>query len=347
VRVSSKQRAASSKPAKEKVTSRAVVVFFCLALTILLPTVSLRAQQTGKIPRIGILMSGSPAPRQGVLAAFRQGLQDLGYVEGKNIAMEYRFSEGRDERLPDLALELVQLKVDIIVTSGITPPLAAKKVTKTIPIVMGVVGDPIGTGLVDSLARPGGNVTGFTLLAPELSSKRLELLKETVPKLSRVAVLINPANPGSPVYRKEIEVAARSLGVELHLSEASQPYELAGALSQTQMGRAQALITLNDTMFFSQQVQIANLATKTGLPAMFPESEYVNAGGLMSYGPNLPDLFRRAATYVDRILKGIKPTDLPVEQPTKFELMINLKTAKQLGLTIPPNVLARADKVIK
>jgi putative tryptophan/tyrosine transport system substrate-binding protein len=292
-------------------------------------------------------MSGSPAPRQGVLAAFRQGLQDLGYVEGKNIAMEYRFSEGRDERLPDLALELVQLKVDIIVTSGITPPLAAKKVTKTIPIVMGVVGDPIGTGLVDSLARPGGNVTGFTLLAPELSSKRLELLKETVPKLSRVAVLINPANPGSPVYRKEIEVAARSLGVELHLSEASQPYELAGALSQTQMGRAQALITLNDTMFFSQQVQIANLATKTGLPAMFPESEYVNAGGLMSYGPNLPDLFRRAATYVDRILKGIKPTDLPVEQPTKFELMINLKTAKQLGLTIPPNVLARADKVIK
>jgi ABC-type uncharacterized transport system substrate-binding protein len=212
---------------------------------------------------------------------------------------------------------------------------------------MGVVGDAIGPGLVDSLARPGGNVTGFTLLGPELGGKRLEILNETVPKLSRVAVLLNPANRGTTLYRKEIEIAARSLGLELRFMEARQPNELASVLSETKIGRAQALVTLNDTMFFSQQVQIANLAIKTGLPAMFPESEYVNAGGLMSYGPNLPDLFRRAATYVDKILKGTKPADLPVEQPTKFELVINLKTAKQIGLTIPPNVLARADKVIK
>jgi putative ABC transport system substrate-binding protein len=292
-------------------------------------------------------MSGSPEPRRAVLEAFRQGLRELGYVEGKNIAIEYRFSEGKDERLPELATELVQLKVDIIVTSGIPPPLAAKKATKTIPIVMGVVGDAIGTGLVDSLARPGGNVTGFTLLGPELGGKRLEILNETVPKLSRVAVLLNPANRGTALYRKEIEVAARPLALELHFMEARQPDELASVLSGTKMGQAQALITLNDTMFFSQQVQIANLAIKTGLPAMFPESEYVNAGGLMSYGPNLPDLFRRAATYVDKILKGTKPADLPVEQPTKFELVINLKTAKQLRLTIPPNVLARADRVIR
>jgi putative ABC transport system substrate-binding protein len=305
------------------------------------------AQQPTKIHVIGILMSGSPEPRRAVLEAFRQGLQDLGYIEGKNIAIEYRFSEGRDERLPELAAELVQLKVDIIVTSGIPPPLAAKKATKTIPIVMGVVGDAIGTGLVDSLARPGGNVTGLTLLGPELGGKRLEILKETVPKLLRVAVLLNPANRGTTLYRKEVEDAARSLGVELHLLEARRPNELASALSETKIGRSQALITLNDTMFFSQQVQIANLAIKTGLPAMFPESEYVNAGGLMSYGPNLPDLFRRAATYVDKILKGTKPADLPVEQPTKFELVINLKTVKQIGLTVPPNVLARADRVIR
>jgi putative ABC transport system substrate-binding protein len=292
-------------------------------------------------------MSGSPEPRRAILDAFRQGLRDLGYIEGNNIVIEYRFSEGRDERLPDLAAELVQLKVDAIVTSGIPPPLAAKKATKTIPIVMGVVGDAIGTGLVDSLARPGGNVTGLTLVGPELSGKRLDILKETVPKLSRVAVLLNPANRGTTLYREEIEVTARSLGVELHILEASRPNELASALSDTKMGRTQALVTLNDTMFFSQQVQIANLAIKTGLPAMFPESEYVNAGGLMSYGPNLPDLFRRAAVFVDKIIKGAKPADLPVEQPTKFELVINLKTAKQIGLTIPPSVLARADKVIK
>jgi putative ABC transport system substrate-binding protein len=314
---------------------------------LLAPPLPAEAQQAALVARIGVLMSGSPEPRRTVLEAFRQGLQHLGYTEGKNFVMEYRFSEGRDERLPDLAAELVQLRVDIIVTSGIPPPLAAKKATRTIPIVMGVVGDAVGTGLVDSLARPGGNVTGLTLLGPELSGKRLEILKETVPRLARVGVLLNPVNRGTVLYRKEIEAAASSLGVELYSLEASQPNELASALSGAKIGRVQALVTLNDTMFFSQQVQIAKLAGRTRLPAMFPESEYVNAGGLMSYGPNLPDLFRRAAVFVDKILKGTKPADLPVEQPTKFEFVINLKTAKQIGVTIPPNVLARADKVIR
>jgi putative ABC transport system substrate-binding protein len=308
--------------------------------------VQAEAQQAAK-SRIGILMSGSPEPRRVLLDALRQGLQELDYVEGKNIAFEYRFSQGKDEQLFGLAVELVREKADIIVTSGISPPLAAKKATKTIPIVMGVVGDALGTGLVDSLARPGGNITGLTLLGPELSGKRLEILKETIPKLGRVAVLLNPVNQGTGFYRKEIEAAASSLGVELHLLEARRPDELAEALSGTKLGRIQALVTLNDTMFFSQQAQIASLATRMRLPAMFPESEYVDAGGLMSYGPNVPDLFRRAATYVDKILKGANPADLPVEQPTKFEFIINLKTAKQIGVTIPPSVLARADKVIR
>jgi putative ABC transport system substrate-binding protein len=324
--------------------SQSAIVIGALLLAL---SFTAEAQQPAQTPRIGILMSGSPEPRRPLTEAFREGLRDLGYLEGQNIAIEYRFSEGRDERLPDLAAELVQLKVDAIVTSGIPPALAAKKATKTIPIVMGVVGDAIGTGLIDSLARPGGNVTGLTLVGPELSGKRLEILKETVPKLSRVAVLLNPANPGTALYRKELELAARSLGVELHILEARRANELANALSATKMRRVQALVTLNDTMFFSQQVQIANLAAKSGLPAMFPETEYVNAGGLMSYGPNLPDLFRRAAMYVDKIVKGAKPADLPVEQPIKFEFIINLKTAKQIGLTIPAEVLARADKVIK
>ena len=323
------------------------IFVWLLAAHLLVPTFSAEAQLPQRFARIGTLMSGAPEPRRAVLEAFRQGLRDLGYLEGQDFVVESRFDEGRYERLPKLAAELVQLKVDVIVTSGIPPPLAAKKATKTIPIVMGVVGDALGTGLVNSLARPGGNVTGLTLLGPELSGKRLEILKETVPRLSRVAVLLNPVNTGSALFRKEIEVAARSFGVEVQILEVRRPDDLANTLSKSRIGPVQALVTLNDTMFFSQQVQIVDLAAKTGLPAMFPESEYVNAGGLMSYGPNLADLFRRAATYVDKILKGAKPGDLPVEQPTKFELVINLKAAKQIGLTMPPSLLARADRVIK
>jgi putative ABC transport system substrate-binding protein len=325
----------------------AMMAVCLLSALSLIPTFFAEAQPSQKFARIGILMSGSLEPRRPLLEAFRQGLRDIGYVEGKNIVFEYRFSEGKDERLPDLAAELVQLKVDVIVTSGIAPPVAAKKATNKTPIVMGVVGDAVGTGLVNSLARPGGNITGFTLLGPELNGKRLEILKETVPKLSRVAVLLNPANPGTTLYRKEVEVAARSLAVALHFLEARRPNELASVFSGVKSGQVQALLALNDTMFFSQQTPIAKLAAKTRLPAVFPEAEYVNAGGLMSYGPNVPDLFRRAAVYVDKILKGAKPVDLPVEQPTKFEFVINLKAAKQIGLTIPPNVLARADRVIR
>ena len=245
------------------------IFVWLLATLLLIPTFSAEAQQSQKFARIGILMSGAPEPRRAVLEAFRQGLRDLGYLEGQDFVIESRFDEGRYERLPNLAAELVQLKVDVIVTSGIPPPLAAKKATKTIPIVMGVVGDALGTGLVNSLARPGGNVTGLTLLGPELSGKRLEILKETVPRLSRVAVLLNPVNTGSALFRKEIEVAARSFGVEVRILEVRRPDDLANTLSKSRIGPVQALVTLNDTMFFSQQVQIVDLAGKTGLPAMF------------------------------------------------------------------------------
>jgi putative ABC transport system substrate-binding protein len=320
-------------------------ILVCALLSAL--SFSAEAQQPAKVPRVGMLVAGSVSSYKSRIDAFRRGLSELGYMEGKNILIDYRYAEGKVDRYPDLAADLVHLKVDVIVGGGGNAISAAKNATKTIPIVMAVAGDPIGTGLVESLGRPGGNITGLTLLSPELSGKRLEILKETVPKLSRVAVLLNPANPGTALYRKEAEVAARSLGVELHLLEARRPNELASALSGTKTVRAQALVSLPDAMFFSEQVQIANLAAQSGLPAIFPEGEFVNAGGLMSYGPNLPDLFRRAAYFVDKILKGANPADLPVEQPTKFELVINLKTAKQIGLTIPPNVLARADKVIK
>jgi putative ABC transport system substrate-binding protein len=316
-----------------------------LGALLLARTFPAQAQQTKKIPRIGCYMSGSHSfgLRE---ESFRQGLRDLGYVEGQNILIEWRFAKGQEDQAA-VAEELVRSNLDIIVTDGNRPTRAAKNATKTIPIVMAVAGDPIGTGLVESLARPGGNITGLTLLSPELSGKRLEMLKETVPKVSRVAVLFNPANPGAALYRKEAEVAARSLGVELHFVEVKRPNELASVLSGTKIARVQALVTLPDAMFFSEHAQIASLAANSGLPAIFPESEFVNAGGLMSYGPNLPDLFRRAATYVDKILKGAKPGNLPVEQPKKFEFVINLNAAKQIGLTIPPNVLARADRVIR
>ena len=303
-------------------------------------------QQPVKIPKLGCYMLGAAGlgTRE---EAFRQGLRDLGYVEGQNIFIEWRFAAGEADQAKTIVDELVRLNVDIIVTDGNRSTSDAKNATTTIPIVMAVSGDPLGAGLVKTLARPGGNITGLTLLSPELSGKRLELLKETMPKISRVAVLFNPSNPAAILYLNEVEVAARSFGLQLQTLKASRPTDLASALSGAVTGRAHALITLPDAMFFSSRVQVTNFAAQNRVPAMFPESEFVNDGGLMSYGPNLPDLFRRAATYVDKILKGAKAADLPVEQPTKFEFVINLKTAKQIGLTIPPNVLARADRVIK
>jgi putative tryptophan/tyrosine transport system substrate-binding protein len=304
------------------------------------------AQQPAKIPRLGCYISGATkfGPRE---EAFRQGLRDLGYVEGKTIFTEWRFAAAQADRATAMLEELLRLDPNIIVTDGNRSTSAAKKATKTIPIVMAVSGDPVGAGLVKTLARPGGNITGLTLLSPELSGKRLELLKETLPHISRVAVLFNPSNPGADLYLKEVEVAAKFLGLQLQTLKASRPPELTSALSGAITGGAHALITLPDAMIFSSRLQVTNFAAENRLPAMFPESEFVNDGGLISYGPNLPDLFRRAAIFVDKILKGAKPAELPIEQPTNFELVVNLKTAKQIGLTIPPQVLGRADKVIK
>ena len=309
---------------------------------------SVEAQQAGKVPRIGYL---APNLSNAVLAtheAFRQGLRELGYVEGKNIIIEYRWAEGKADRLPLLAAELVRLKVDAIFASGaVQPALAAKNATTTIPIVFVAVDDPIALGLVASLARPGGNITGLSSMGTELSGKRLELVKETVPKASRVAVLWNPDNPSSVSSMQETKAVAPSLGIKLQSLEIRESNDLEQAFSAVKKEVAEALVLLNSPNFVNLRKQFVDLAAKSRLPAMYDESQWVDAGGLMSYGPNYPDLWRRAATYLDKILKGTKPADIPVEQPTKFELIINLKTAKQIGLTIPPNMLARADRVIR
>ncbi len=302
------------------------------------------AQQPEKIPRIGFLAAGSDASSAPLTEAFRQGLRELGYVEGKSIIIEYRYAEGRLERFSGLAAELVRLKVDIIVTAGRPSIHAAKQATSTIPIVMAAAGDPVGQGLVASLARPGGNITGLTTIRGDLTGKRLELLKEAASKVSRVAVLW-----GSPAASnfKVTEAAARSLGLEVQSLEVRGPGDLEGAFRAAGKKRAHALVVLRNPVIFTALQQIAELAMKSRLPAIYDDREFVRAGGLMSYGTDNADLFRRAATYVDKILKGAKPADLPVEQPTKFELVINLKVAKALGLTIPKSILIRADEVIE
>jgi ABC-type uncharacterized transport system substrate-binding protein len=307
------------------------------------------AQQAVKIARIGWL-GANPAPGRHMREAFLQGLRDLGYVEGRNVVVEYRFAEGKLERYPALAAELVALKVDVIVAPITLAALAAKRATKTIPIVFAAVGDPITDGLVTSLARPGGNVTGLSVLSSELVGKWLEQLKQAVPGVSRVAVLWQPGAASERTEQdmlKEGEVTARALGVWPQFVEARGPADLDRAFSDMTKARAGALTVLPGNMFFSERRRLVDLAAKNRLPAVYPSREYVDAGGFMSYAPNGADLFRRAATYVDKILKGAMPGDLPVEQPTKFELVINLKTAKALGLTIPPLLLQRADQVIE
>jgi putative ABC transport system substrate-binding protein len=320
-----------------------------LLTTVLLTTVSFaEAQQPKKIAKIALLAPSTPAAAAHLIEAFRQGLRELGYVEGKTFVLELRYGEARFERLPELARELVGLKVDVIVTGTDVAIAAVKRETQTIPIVMGNSTDPVGTGFVASLARPGGNVTGVSSISPELSGKRLELLREIVPGLSRAAFLWNPDIRGAVLDYNETEGAARSLGMQVQSVEVVRAEDLDRAFSAVTTERAQALIMpAANPVGFANRGQIASFAQKNRLPSMYAQSEYVDAGGLMSYGPNTTDLWRRAATYVDKILKGTKPADLPVERPTKFELVINLKTAKQIGLTIPPNVLARADRVIK
>jgi putative ABC transport system substrate-binding protein len=306
------------------------------------------AQQAGKVPRIGFLGTRTLSDTSPYLDAFRQGLRELGWVEGQNIVIDDRFAEGRFDRLPDLAAELVRLKVAIIVAAPTPAVVAAKKATETIPIVAIAVGDPVGIGLIASLARPGGNVTGLSFsVGLEIAGKGLELLKETVPKVRRVAVLSNPANPGQPLSIRELNVAAQSLGVQLQLLEARGPNEFDGAFAAMATERVGALLVVADSMFNLHRTRLADLAARSRLPAAYGLRENVEAGGLMSYGPSVRDLFRRAATYVDKVLKGAKPGDLPVEQPTKFELVINLKTAKALGLTIPPSLLGRANELIQ
>jgi putative ABC transport system substrate-binding protein len=328
---------------------KAAVPSILVAVTLLAVGVIADAQQPKKVPRIGYLSGrGDLSTADPLVDAFRQGLRDLGYIEGKNILIEYRYAEGKVDRIPSLVTELVQLKVDVLVTPAFPAIRAAKQATKTIPIVMLINADPVATGIVDSLARPGGNITGLARFMTELSGKRVELLKEMVPGISRVGVLWGGDDPEAASGFKEYEPAARALKIELLSLEIRGPKaDLEGAFQAAATGRASALITVRDPLLLRYPKRIADLAIKNRLPSMYEGSDFVEAGGLVSYASSDTESFRRAATYVDKILKGAKAADLPVEQPTKFELVINLKTAKQIGLTIPPNVLARADKVIR
>jgi len=304
------------------------------------------AQQPTKVPRIGYLGGVSFSANTARHEAFRQGLRELGYVDGKNIVIDWRSADGKLDRLPALAAELARLKVAVIVTSGGNATRAAKEATNTIPIVMTNDSDPVGDGMVSSLARPGGNITGLSTLAPELNGKRLEVLREVVPKLSRVAILRVSTNLAGGQVR-ELELAAKAFGVKLQYLDVLDSKNIETTFRAVSKGRADGVLVLASGIISAQRAQIADLAVKNRLPVIYHEPRYVEAGGLMSYGVSLLDLDRRAATYVDKILKGAKPADLPVEQPTKFEFIINLKAARQIGLTIPPNVLVRADRVIR
>jgi putative ABC transport system substrate-binding protein len=318
---------------------------FAIALTFVFGGAAAQAQLAKRIPRIGFL-----SVRAGVESreeAFRHGLRELGYIEGQNLIVEWRFAKGQANRLPELASELVQLKLDVIVTAGTEATQAAKNATGAIPVVQTGTSDPVGSGFIASLSRPGGSLTGLSLDAPGLGGKRLEILKESFPKVSRIAVLYGRASPSSKVIMAETEQAAQALKVQLQPLGVEAAKELESAFSAMTRERAEALVKLPSALLTSFRKQIVELATKSRLPAMYEDRIIVEDGGLMSYGPDITDLYRRSTMFVDKILKGAKPGDLPVEQPTKFEFIINLKAAKQIGLTIPPNVLARADKVIK
>ncbi len=303
------------------------------------------AQQVGRVPRIGVLAPGRPPLEH--FDAFREGLRDLGYTEGQTILLEPRWDEGSTARHASLVADLVRLKVDIIVAGTTPAALAAQKATRTIPIVMAAIADPVGAGLVTSLARPGGNTTGMSLISAELSGKRIGILKEAMPSISRVAVLWNPMNPNTVGLLHDTKGAAQSLGIQVQVHEVRNGAEVDTAFESAVKGGAQALITVQDALFTLQRARIAEIARNRRIPTMSGESGFAAAGGLMNYGPNIVDSWRRSAVYVDRILKGAQPGDLPIEQPTKFELVINLKTAKALALTIPPSLLQRADQVIE
>jgi ABC-type uncharacterized transport system substrate-binding protein len=325
------------------------LIGLAVVLILSLAPFAAEAQQPTKAARIGYLVTGSLEGPEASRSfdAFRQGLRERGYVEGQNIVIEYRAADGNNERLPDLAAELIALKVQTVVTQGTPAAVAAKQATSTIPIVMAIATDPVGAGLIASLGRPGGNVTGLANLDAELSGKRLEILKAAVPALARVAVLRNPANPAHRAALREAEAAAHALGVRVQLVDVRGPGEFSTAFSAMKRERAGGLVLFADSMFGTYRARIFDLAAKSRLPAIFWQSGFAEAGAFMSYGTSYPDLFRSAAVYVDKILKGAHPADLPVEQPTKFELVINLKTAKALGLTIPQSILTRADEIIQ
>jgi len=323
------------------------ITVLTLSALLLALCLSAEAQQPTKVPRIGYLGTNPRSTNPARIDAFRQGLRELGYTEGKNIIIEWRFAEANPDRLRTFAAELVRLPVEIIVTAGPVSTRSAKQATAAIPIVMAFHDDPVGSGVAASLARPAGNVTGLATLAPEISGKQLELLKEIIPKLSRVAVLGNASQPGTPQALREINLAADASGIKVQYLEIPDQKDIEIAFRTASKERSDAVLVLSTAILFSHRRQIVELAVTSHLPAIYNRPEYVEDGGLVTYGVSIPDLYHRAATYVDKILKGAKPADLPVEQPKKFELIINLKAAKQIGLTIPPNVLARADKVIK
>jgi putative ABC transport system substrate-binding protein len=323
------------------------IILLALCSLLLAPCSAVVAQQPTKIPRIGFLSAASPSAIAARVEAFRQGLGELGHVEGKNIVIEWRYADGKFDHLPALAAELVRLKVDVIVTAGGGATPSAKGATVTIPIVMGFDSDPVGNGFVASLARPGGNITGLSTFGLELSGKRLELLKEVLPNASRVAVFGTSTIPGNAQQLRETELAAGAFKVQLQYLDVVNPKDIETAFREANKGRAEAVLMLAGPVLNSQRKQVVELAAKSRLPAIYNSSEYVEAGGLMTYSVSYTDLYRRAATYVDKILKGAKPAELPVEQPRKFEFIINLKAAKQIGLTIPPNVLVRANKIIR
>jgi putative ABC transport system substrate-binding protein len=328
-------------------TMRREFRFFIVIAAVLALYLPAQAQQPARIPKIGIFGVGTAASFAPSLLALRQELRALGYIEGKNIVIESRYADNKPGAFAVMSDELVRLKVDVILTPGTLPALSAKNATGTIPIVFYFVGDPVAAGLVDSLARPGGNVTGFSIIAPMLAGKRLEVLKETIPKLARIALLWNPQDPASAQQWKESQLPARELGLQLRSMEVSSVDKYEAAFNEATKARSAALAVTLHGLANNNQKQIVDLAAKNRLPAIYARRDYVERGGMMSYGADNAEPYRRAAVFVDKILKGAKPADLPVEQPTKFELVINLKTARQIGLTIPPNVLARADKVIK
>ena len=326
---------------------RLIVLILALGFTLTPLAAGAQESKAGRTVTIGYLGNSSPSLESNLVEAFREGLRQLGYVEGHNLIIKYWWAEGQQERSAVLAAELVRLKPDVILTSGTLGTLAAKQATQSIPIVTAIVGDPVAAGLVSSLAKPGGNVTGLSTLAPELSGKRLELFKQAVPKLSRVVALLNPANPFTTIAWKATQPAADALGVKLQPVEARSPDDLDRAFATIKAARPNGLIVLPDRLLLAYRESIVRFMAKNRLPGMFPFREFVQEGGLMAYGPDYTDMYRHAATYVAKILRGAKPADLPMEQPTKFDLVINLKTAKALGLTVPQSFLARADEIIQ